>query len=746
MFCRSTRRISTALLVSGAALALQANQSADVEELSLKSLFDLEVTVAAKSKERLVTTSGTVYVFTQEEFRQYGWRTVVDALSAVPGVNISNTYRYSDGGHRGWGTTKTQDMSETIVLLNGREITVARNGRAGQVLQGMPLNNVKRIEVLQGPQSTLYGSHALQGVVNIITETNEAKFDDMGATLAYQRGDVQTEQSDFKAHVGKDEAYIGVAGQLFYTDRDWEDHKEFYSNPANTQTENGGPVEKLWVSENLHNQNPDDYNNHEEAYSLQGYTEFKGFYAGYFDYRLKNLHTPGIMYTGHMTGDFQERNTYFGYKNNTLVENLDFFSEVERVWQRDMYLNFKPHMSIPYLRDTASWITDPIDLGDTLLDSINIEHFYLGEVQRWDTRIWKVRAQANYTLNHGDVVKQDFVAGLEYANSDYFVAYGVNTLYSWQESDEMNWPNTQTNRFTFYLQDQVSILDEMFKVTAGFRVNKESHNNLNITPRVSVGIEPIKNTVLKFNYTEGFRSLAFDQFAQATKSTDPTTMRQFEGGFAQRLTLGAFDALGSLTWYNMRKTGAYTRDMKAVGVQFIPDTAKVDISGLEGQLKFSLSNIPKNQISGFVGANYVLRDPELASDGKTEYHKEDPRYTAKIGLSDRVFDMFDVGLFVNVMSPLEYEVMTYRDTVLYGSDGKVIPKTKSIKTQDAVGVLNLTLGVGPYKLFDAIDARINVQVNNLLDEQYVHAVRRWWPAEGFLQPPRTFSVKAEFSL
>jgi outer membrane receptor protein involved in Fe transport len=733
--------MSAALLVSGAALSLHANQPA-MEELSLKSLFDLEVTVAAKSKERLVTTSGTVYVFTQEEFRQYGWRTVVDALSAVPGVNIANTYRYSDGGHRGWAYT-TNDMSETIVLLNGREITVARNGRAGQVLQGVPLNNVKRIEVLQGPQSTLYGSHALQGVVNIITETNEAKFDDMGATLAYQRGDVNTEQSDLKAHIGKGEAYIGVAGHVFYTDRDWDEHKKFFSNPANTQYTDGSKAkEALWPTENLHNQNPEDYNNHEESYNIQGYTEFNGFYAGYFDYRLKNLHTPGLLYTGHMTGDFQERNVYFGYKNNSLIENLDFFAEAERVWQRDMYFNFKPHSRSSYLQDTAMWITSPMNLGSPAMDSINEAHFYLGEVQRYDTRIWKVRAQANYMLNLADAVKQDFVVGVEYANAQYFVAYGVNTLYPWQDSDDLNWPNTKSTRISAYVQDQASVLDEMIKVTAGLRVNKEDYMNVNVTPRISVGFEPIKNTVLKFNLTHGFRSLAFDQFAQAATSQDPTKMRQIEAGVAQRLSLGMFDALGAVSYYNMRKVGAYTRRDKAsgLGVEWVPGKDTTDISGFEGQLKFSLNGIPKNNISGFVGANYVLRELDLASDKKTKYFKEDPQYTAKIGISDRIFDLFDVGLFVNVMSPLEYEVGTYND-----STGG-INQSRLLKTQDMTGVLSLTLGVGPYELFDAIDARINVQIGNLLNEQYYHVVRRWGAGDGMLQPPRTFAVKAEFSL
>jgi outer membrane receptor protein involved in Fe transport len=421
------------------------------------------------------------------------------------------------------------------------------------------------------------------------------------------------------------------------------------------------------------------------------------------------------------------------------VEHLQFFAEAERVWQRDMYLNFKPHMLPHYVEDTTRWITEAPDLGVAPSDSMMQEHFFLGEVQRWDSRLWKVRLQANYRLDFGEVHKQDFVIGAEYANSQYFVAYGVNTLYPWQESDDKKWPNTKTHRISIYAQDQLTFLDEMFKLTVGARFNKETYNNANLTPRISLGFEPIKNTVLKFNYTQGFRSLAFDQFAQATESTDPTRMRQFEGGVAQRLSAGIFDALASVTYYNMRKTGAYKRidDKSGLGVNWIPGDDTTDISGFEGQLKFSFKDIPGNDISGFLGANYVLRELDSTAS-KVAYYKEYPKYQGKIGISDRIFDLVDLSLFTDITSKLEYEVAQY-DT----QTGQ--PGAKELKKQDPTAILNLSVGVGPFELFKQINARVSFQVNNLTNEQYVHVVRRWSSGEGYLQAPRTFSAKAEFS-
>jgi hypothetical protein len=404
-----------------------------------------------------------------------------------------------------------------------------------------------------------------------------------------------------------------------------------------------------------------------------------------------------------------------------------------------MYLNFKPHLLPSYVNDTSRWVTAPPAMGVGLSDSIMEENYYLGEVQRWDTDIFKVKTQANYSFNLFDVVDNNLVAGLEGWNSNYFVAYGTNTLYAWQDSDSKKWPNTETYRASFYAQDQALLFDEMLKLTAGFRVNKEKYMNLNVTPRFSASLEPIKNTVIKFNYSEGFRSLAFDQFAQAVGEVDPTKMRQLEYGISNRLTAGPFEALSNVTYYTMRKLGNYVRKDNDLGVSWSIAEDSTEISGVEGQIKWSTSAVPEHKISGYIGANNVMRDLTPTSDkndGDKEFYNEYPEYTGKFGISDQ-YKWISLGASVDYSSALYYEVAQY-NTVTGASGDKVLMQ------QDPYTVLNLTLGVGPFDFMDDINAKLTLQVNNATDVEYNQVIRRWGPNPGMLQPPRNYLARIDF--
>lgn len=88
-----------------------------------------------------------------------------NALGEVPGLYIRRNEQFGLGA----STIRMQgaDPNKVAILIDGRR---ARGGVDGVVdLRDLPANNVERIEVLRGPASSLYGSDAMAGVVNIIT-------------------------------------------------------------------------------------------------------------------------------------------------------------------------------------------------------------------------------------------------------------------------------------------------------------------------------------------------------------------------------------------------------------------------------------------------------------------------------------------------------------------------------------------------------------------------------------------------
>src|SRR5262245_8936948 len=115
-------------------------------------------------------TTSSVTVINRQQLEQQQLRTVPDALSTVPGLNVVQTG--SPGGLTSIFLRGT-NSNHTKFIIDGIEVSDPsisnRTFDLGQMLTG----DVERIEVLRGPQSGLYGSDALGGVVSIITKKGE---------------------------------------------------------------------------------------------------------------------------------------------------------------------------------------------------------------------------------------------------------------------------------------------------------------------------------------------------------------------------------------------------------------------------------------------------------------------------------------------------------------------------------------------------------------------------------------------
>lgn len=134
-------------------------------------VFDEQVVVTATGIETPAGEVGsTITVLTKEEMDRKQRRTVADALREVPGVDVRRT------GGPGAVTSvflRGTDSDHTLVLVDGVEFNDSSSPNRAAFLDHMTLDNVDRIEVLRGPQSTLYGSDAIGGVINIITRRGQ---------------------------------------------------------------------------------------------------------------------------------------------------------------------------------------------------------------------------------------------------------------------------------------------------------------------------------------------------------------------------------------------------------------------------------------------------------------------------------------------------------------------------------------------------------------------------------------------
>ncbi|MEQ9517971.1 MAG: TonB-dependent receptor [Parvibaculum sp.] len=133
-----------------------------------------EIVVTATRTEVATSQVGSsISVLTSEEIEKRQYSFTVDALRSIPGVTISQ-----NGAFGGAATVRIRGAAsdQTLVLIDGVIVNDPASPGAGFNFASLDPNDIERIEVLRGPQSTLYGSQAIGGVVNIITKRADTPF------------------------------------------------------------------------------------------------------------------------------------------------------------------------------------------------------------------------------------------------------------------------------------------------------------------------------------------------------------------------------------------------------------------------------------------------------------------------------------------------------------------------------------------------------------------------------------------
>lgn len=127
------------------------------------------IVVTASGFEQLVEDApASISVIPREELEKKAYRDVTDALRDVPGVVVTGGGSSSDISIRGMAA------GYTLILIDGKRVNSREtrpNSDNSGIEQGWlpPIEAIDRIEVVRGPMSSLYGSEAMGGVVNIIT-------------------------------------------------------------------------------------------------------------------------------------------------------------------------------------------------------------------------------------------------------------------------------------------------------------------------------------------------------------------------------------------------------------------------------------------------------------------------------------------------------------------------------------------------------------------------------------------------
>ncbi len=124
-----------------------------------------EIIVTADRKARTIDeTLAPVSIITRADIERYQATSLPEVLRRLPGISLSNS------GGAGKATSvfiRGSNSSHVLVLVDGIKVGSATTGSVA--FEDLPLDQVERIEVVRGPRSSLYGSEALGGVIQIFT-------------------------------------------------------------------------------------------------------------------------------------------------------------------------------------------------------------------------------------------------------------------------------------------------------------------------------------------------------------------------------------------------------------------------------------------------------------------------------------------------------------------------------------------------------------------------------------------------
>lgn len=299
---------------------------------------------AAKKRQLISEAPSTIHVITDREIAAHGWRSLPEILRHVPGVQTL--------------TTKSQFKS---VMIRGLVGTEDNNSRILWLQNGVPMNDVrdsgiwldetypvemiKRIEVVLGPGSALYGSGAFQGVVNIFTK-EPGDIDKYGEYRLSIQNDLTFKASAIAAYQS-DDGDFGILGHVAGNTTqgpgligDFVYNNYAMSQAAANLSENGGAADMRAASiasnSDKHWYNIDFKLNYKSFKWNLGFTDI---YAGADGSEIvPNIDTNTLDYDSSLTGGIISRDELSEYKPEASYTDYDRY--LYRFNRREFFTDF----------------------------------------------------------------------------------------------------------------------------------------------------------------------------------------------------------------------------------------------------------------------------------------------------------------------------------------------------------------------------------------------------------------------
>ena len=164
--------IKLALILPLLSFSSYANDELDrLLAMSLEELLEVKITGSTNLEEDTFSIPASVTVFTYEQIQQMSVNSLEELSNYVPGFQSSRDNQFSNGGTLiSRGRIKDVAQADVLILLDGQRLNTDYSGGAVSANRLHSLDNIERVEFIKGAGSSLYGSNAFTGVINLISK------------------------------------------------------------------------------------------------------------------------------------------------------------------------------------------------------------------------------------------------------------------------------------------------------------------------------------------------------------------------------------------------------------------------------------------------------------------------------------------------------------------------------------------------------------------------------------------------
>lgn len=482
-----------------------------------------EAEIASLKLQPVEEAPGIVSVITAQQIKDMGARDLNDVLKMVPGFQLPYDPRW-------YATTYTvrglkQDFnSRVLVMMDGVPLNEAYYGLSSFNWGDMPLNNIKKIEVIRGPGSALYGTYAFLAVINIITK----EADDIdGVEISAGGGSWNTQHHYLIA--GKKVGDFSLSGYFDYRKSDGYDNYFIQQDLASL------------------------------LYSYVPFLPSASMAPGKIEVPLDSKRVDVRMRYKDFEFQFKTQHHERGMPlpGYSITEGW-FFEDESQIGHGKYSQNISEKLSISlkgsyyYRKQLIYGQAYPRGIFGPLLPAINMQGFYsdglLAEATIKERNI-SIQSQFDYALSE----RNTLTFGAEYGDlktdkpSVLINMHPITRLQSNQmhdlESSIIGLMERAANRKVVagFIQDSWQIADKL-NITAGLRADHYSDFGLTVNPRISLVLNLMEDTNFKLLCGYAFRAPTFSDLYMLTSSgvgnenLGPEKVKSFEIAINHKLT------------------------------------------------------------------------------------------------------------------------------------------------------------------------------------------------------------------